>query len=51
MIKQLYYCDLCKKRIRSNQKVWFEFDKHYHFNCKHDEQFKDASTLKRFFAT
>lgn len=36
MIVKTYYCDLCKKRVRKNQKVWFQGDgSEYHFNCKY----------------
>ena len=37
MIIQIIYCDICKKRIRSNQKVWFEDTHQYHFWCKYKE--------------
>lgn len=38
MIVRTYYCDICKKRIRNNQKVWFEGEHHYHFWCKYKEE-------------
>lgn len=38
MIAKIYYCDICKKRIRKNQKVWFEGSgSEFHFNCKYKE--------------
>lgn len=43
-----YFCDICKKRIRNNQKVWFGGNHEYHFWCKYrQEQPLDQQVMAR----
>ena len=37
MIVKIYYCDICKKRIEENQRIYFEKKLHYHSDCKFKE--------------
>lgn len=44
----LYYCEICKKRIRKNQKVYFGFENQYHFKCKCDLPGYKGRKLREF---